>query len=89
MQPATRVTPRVPRATKERLNKGDMGEFVPRVGKPEGAKPRLKRVRGYTLPPSRFQRATSLSEGGSYATFQAGVNMPVACWLAAEGCRGE
>ncbi len=42
VQLATRVTPRVPRATKERLNKGDMGEFVPRVGKSEGAKPRLK-----------------------------------------------
>ena len=58
------------------------------MGKSEGAKPRLKRVCGYTLPPSRFQRATSLSEGGSYAPFQEGVNMPVAFWLAAEGCRG-
>ena len=60
-----------------------------RVRKSEGAKPRLKRVCGYTLPPSRFQRATSLSEGGSYAPFREGVNIPGACWLAAEGCRRE
>gem|GEM_PF-1151810 len=77
MQPATRVTPRVPRATKERL-KGAMGDS-PHVGKSEGAKPRLKRVCGYTLPPSRFQRATSLREGGSYVPFQEGVNIPGAC----------
>ena len=32
----------------ERLNKGDMGEFVPRVGKSEGAKPRLKHFYGWT-----------------------------------------
>ena len=44
MQLATSETPRVSRATKERLNKGDMGEFVPRVGKSEGAKPRLKEI---------------------------------------------
>jgi hypothetical protein len=44
VQIAKSEKPRVPRATKERLNKGDMGEFVPRVGKPEGAKPRLKEV---------------------------------------------
>ena len=68
-----------PERREERLNKGDMGEFVPRVGKSEGAKPRLKRVYGYTLPPSRFQRATSLSEGGSYVPFREGINMPVAC----------
>ena len=33
----------------------------------------------YSLPPSRFQRATSLREGGSYVPFREGVNIPGAC----------
>ena len=31
------------------------------------------------LPPSRFQRATSLREGGSYVPFREGVNILGAC----------
>ena len=59
VQPAMIVTPRVPRAV--RRLKGAMG-VSPHVGKSEGAKPRLKRIYGYTLPPSRY--ACHLPHGG-------------------------